>query len=170
MFRHLKGGLSIANKEPLPSQIERFLVFGNKKSHPRATENNRPAASGKMGAENLSTIVTSGCHFIGDFRCSDSARINGKIDGTIVADGLLIIEEGASVVGEIAAESAIIHGCVKGNLEATGRIEFHRSARFDGDIVSPLLLISDGAVFNGHSSMPGDTVGDKGRSALVTAR
>lgn len=155
-------------------------MFGNKKPHPQAAavQNHAPAQPQpirrapmpqKKGPENSVTILTSGCHFNGRLYCRGSSRIGGRIEGTIVSEGLLIIEEGASIVGEIKAEEAVIQGHVKGKLEAKGRIELHSTARFEGDILTPVLLINEGAIFNGRSSMTSAANFEKGRTPQVVA-
>ena len=99
------------------------------------------------------TILTSGCHFNGKLYCRGSSRIGGKIEGQIISEGLLIIEEEAIVLGEIKAEEAIIQGQVVGKLEAHGRVELASSCKYDGDITTPSLCVHEGAQFNGRSHM-----------------
>lgn len=99
------------------------------------------------------TILTSGCHFHGKLYCRGSSRIGGRIEGQVISEGLLIIEEDAIIQADIKADEAIIQGQVRGKLEAAGRVELCASSRFDGDISSPVLVISEGAQFNGRSSM-----------------
>lgn len=135
-------------------------MFGNKKPQPQIVPQphhpqqiRRPPPPQRRAPDNSVTILTSGCHFNGRLYCRGSSRIGGRIEGTIVSEGLLIIEEGAVIIGEIKAEEAIIQGQIKGKLEAKGRIELHASARFEGDIMTPTLIISEGAIFNGRSTM-----------------
>ena len=39
-------------------------------------------------------IITEGCNFEGKLYCKGATRIGGKVDGEIISEGLLIIEEG----------------------------------------------------------------------------
>lgn len=105
------------------------------------------------------TILTSGCHFNGKLYCRGSSRIGGRIEGEIVSEGLLIIEEAAVIMAEIHADEAIIQGTVKGKLKATGRVELAATSRFEGDISTPSLMVAEGAQFNGRSFM--DVAGEK---------
>ena len=99
------------------------------------------------------TILTSGCHFSGKLYCRGSSRIGGKIEGQIISEGILIIEEGATILAEVKADEVIIQGKVNGRLEAKIRAELYPQSRFDGDIVTPVLVINEGAQFNGRSIM-----------------
>lgn len=118
---------------------------------------NLPALKAKKPAPgrdaNAVTILTTGCHFSGKLYCRGASRIGGKIDGQIVSEGLLIIEEEAVITAEIKADEAIIQGRVQGKLHATGRVELCASSQFDGDIITPILVVREGAQFNGQSTM-----------------
>lgn len=100
------------------------------------------------------TIITAGCHFDGKLFCRGASRIGGRIDGEIVSEGLLIIEESAVISADAKVEEAVIQGHMVGKLEATGRVELAPDCLFEGDIVSPKLLIHEGATFNGRAIMP----------------
>lgn len=102
---------------------------------------------------NAVTILTTGCHFSGKLYCRGASRIGGKIEGQIVSEGLLIVEEEAVITAEIKADEAIIQGRVQGKLQATGRVELCASSQFDGDIITPVLVVREGAQFNGHATM-----------------
>lgn len=99
------------------------------------------------------TILTSGCHFDGKLYCRGASRIGGKIEGQIISEGLLIIEEEAVITASIKADEAVIQGTVKGKLEATGRTELSKTSKFEGDISTPILVVTEGAKFNGRSFM-----------------
>lgn len=99
------------------------------------------------------TILTTGCHFNGKLFCRGSSRIGGKIEGQVVSEGLLIIEEEAVIMAEIKADEVIIQGQVKGKLIAATRVELCDTCQFDGDISAPVLIIREGAQFNGRSTM-----------------
>ena len=105
------------------------------------------------GRDAAVTILTSGCHFSGKLYCRGSSRIGGKIEGQIISEGILIIEEGATILAEVKADEVIIQGKVNGRLEAKIRAELYPQSRFDGDIVTPVLVVNEGAQFNGRSIM-----------------
>ena len=124
------------------------MLFGNNK------KSQTKIKGGVTSNEASVTILTSGCHFNGKLYCRGSSRIGGRIEGEIISEGLLIIEEEAYITAHIQADETIIQGTVKGRLEAKGKVELSDGSRFDGDIVTPRLIIMEGAKFNGHASMP----------------
>lgn|GEM_PF-420217 len=115
-----------------------------------AKANKKPVTGRDTGAV---TILTSGCHFSGKLYCRGASRVGGRIEGQVVSEGLLIIEEEAIITAEIKAEEVIIQGRVEGKLQATGRVELASTSFFTGDISTPVLVVREGAQFNGHSAM-----------------
>ena len=49
----------------------------------------------EQGRDYAVTILTGGCHFSGKMFCRGSTRVGGKVDGEIVSEGLLIVEQEA---------------------------------------------------------------------------
>ena len=124
-------------------------MFGSKSPSGSANKVRKSA----VARDSAVTILTSGCHFVGKLYCRGSSRIGGRIEGEIVSEGLLIVEEEAQIEAEITAEEVIVQGRISGRLEAKGRIELHPSSHFKGDISTPILIISEGAQFNGSCVM-----------------
>ncbi len=113
-----------------------------------------PSAKSSPRDANAVTILTSGCHFTGKLYCRGSSRIAGKIEGQIISEGFLVIEDEASITAEIKADEAVIQGKVQGKLHATSRVELCAASQFEGDIMTPVLVVREGAQFNGHTQMP----------------
>lgn len=118
------------------------------------------------------TILTNGCHFNGKLFCQGSTRIGGKIEGEICSEGQLIIEDEADISADIKADDVVVQGTIKGTLEATSRVELCASASFEGDIISPVLVINEGAHFNGRAAMadPAKKDGKKGLTGGISPR
>ncbi len=124
------------------------MVFGDRKSS--ASNKGRQGASAKdVGV----TILTAGCHFEGKFYCQGASRIGGRIDGEIVSEGLLIIEEGAVVTAKILADEAIVQGTVYGEIRIKKKIELASTCKVKGNIIAPCLNIQEGAILNGTTTM-----------------
>jgi len=81
-------------------------------------------------------------------------RIDGRLNGTISSEkGTLIVSAGGHVEANISVASAKINGTVNGDIHATERIEFGRTARVRGNIQTPALVVEEGAVFEGGCRM-----------------
>jgi cytoskeletal protein CcmA (bactofilin family) len=88
----------------------------------------------------------------GKLNFEGSARIDGQIEGEILAKDL-IIGESALVTAQITVASVIVAGTIKGEIIASQRIEIRASARVSGKITSPILVVHEGAAFEGHCAM-----------------
>jgi len=86
-----------------------------------------------------------------------STRLDGTIDGEILAKDHLMIGESAVITAQIRAASIVVAGKVHGDITATHRIEIRPSGRVIGNISAPVLVVHDGALFEGHCSMQSDT-------------
>ncbi|MFK7824698.1 MAG: polymer-forming cytoskeletal protein [Oligoflexales bacterium] len=123
------------------------MVFSDKKP------SNNKQRRGASFHESAVTILTPGCHFNGKLFCRGSSRIGGKIEGEIISEGLLIIEEEAFITAKIKADEVVIQGQVEGELQASGRVKLESTSKFTGDIVTPSLVINEGSIFNGNTKM-----------------
>jgi cytoskeletal protein CcmA (bactofilin family) len=81
------------------------------------------------------------------------ARVDGQIDGEITAKDSLMIGESAVVTAQIKAASIIVAGKVSGDITASQRIEIRPSAKVLGNLTAPVLVVHEGAVFEGHCAM-----------------
>lgn len=110
-------------------------------------------ASASSSRDGGVTILTAGCHFSGKLYCKGATRIGGTIDGEIIAEGLLIVEEDAVINAEIKAEDVVVHGRVEGNLTVQRKIEMCATADVQADITAPNLVVQEGALYNGRTIM-----------------
>jgi cytoskeletal protein CcmA (bactofilin family) len=81
------------------------------------------------------------------------ARIDGQVDGEITAKDSIMVGESAVVTAQIKAASVIVAGKVSGDITASQRIEIRPSARVLGNLTAPVLVVHEGAVFEGHCAM-----------------
>jgi cytoskeletal protein CcmA (bactofilin family) len=122
-------------------------------SAPRAvTESEALARDLREGV--VSGFVGSGTVVSGDAEFKGMLRIDGHFTGRIRSEkGSLIVSAGGVVEANIEVASARINGTVNGDITATGRVEFGRSARVRGQIQTPALVIEEGAIFEGGCRM-----------------
>lgn len=81
------------------------------------------------------------------------ARIDGEVDGEITAKDSITIGENAIVTAQIKAASIIVSGKVSGDITGSQKIEIRPSAKVTGNLAAPVLVIQEGALFEGHCSM-----------------
>ena len=109
-------------------------------------------ASAPTGSD-ARAYLDRGSKISGKISFEGPARIDGEVDGEINAKDALIIGENAIITAQVRAASVSVAGKVSGDITATQRIEIHPSARVNGNIAAPVLVIREGALFEGHCSM-----------------
>jgi cytoskeletal protein CcmA (bactofilin family) len=121
---------------------------------------------GLVGAEELNGFMDEGTEFIGELRFQNTFRVDGKLKGKVVSDHTLIVGESGQVDAEIDCAVVSIKGAVSGRVHARQRIELLAGARVQATLISPRLVIEEGAVFQGQCDMgSAATVG--GKAAIV---
>jgi cytoskeletal protein CcmA (bactofilin family) len=103
--------------------------------------------------ERVETTFSSTTSFNGELRFDSSLRIEGRFKGKIVSKGHLIIGENAKINANIKANSIIIAGEVRGNVEASDRLEMLPTGKLYGNIKTKKLKMADGVVFEGSCQM-----------------
>ena len=110
--------------------------------------------SGKTKTEHLNTIIGDGSELDGELNVSGSVRIDGKLCGKISAGGHITIgQKGIVISPTIHCISAHIAGKVQGDIISPQRVHLTSTATIDGNITTQILVIEEGAVFNGRSEM-----------------
>jgi len=103
----------------------------------------------------ISGFLDEGTDFQGELRFRETMRIDGKFNGKIFSKNVLIIGESAKIEGDIEVSNISINGQVKGKLVGDKKVEIHSRGRVYGDIITPSLIIEDGAFFHGKCDMDG---------------
>ena len=115
--------------------------------------NRRPASRAVHVSIEAGTYLGDGSKVSGKLNFEGSARIDGQIDGEIIAKDSIMIGDSAVVTASINAASVILAGKVSGDITASQRIELRFSAKVLGNLTSPVLVVDKGAEFEGHCAM-----------------
>jgi cytoskeletal protein CcmA (bactofilin family) len=112
--------------------------------------------------------------FEGTIRFNGTLRIDGRVVGNISSEpgsgSVLIINQQATVTGDIVSDSVLISGRVEGNVHARERVEIFRSGLLKGDVYTGDIMIEGGAEFQGYCHMSdGDAAGGHTPPARRTA-
>lgn len=130
----------------------------------------QPRSSGPGGAAsgNRATIGRS-ITIRGDVTGDEDLLIQGRVEGSVELEqhAVTVGPEG-DVKASIRGRIVTIEGSVEGDLTATEQIILRSSARVQGDIAAPRVVLEDGANFRGGVDMgepKGGSGGSGGRSA-----
>lgn len=104
------------------------------------------------GTGKLESIIGAGSHFNGEIETKGTLRVDGKVEGNLRADWVVIGEK-ALIKGDVEARGIIVGGKVEGNLKGKEIVELKNRGNVSGEIYSNKLTIAEGAVFEGKSYM-----------------
>jgi cytoskeletal protein CcmA (bactofilin family) len=127
----------------------------NEERRPMAMLKRDELTSAPASTGDLNALLGRGSEFEGKLTFEGTVRIDGKFNGTIVTNDVLVIGEGAKVSAEITCGSVIVHGEIVGNVKAKSAVELHQPARMKGNIETPSLMIEKGVNFEGQCKMDG---------------
>ena len=99
------------------------------------------------------TVISRGIKIEGTLSCSGNIRLDGEVQGDISSVGVVIIGENGKVNGQIIADSITIGGRVAGTVRAKDKVVLEAKANLKGDIITKLMMVEAGAIFNGNTKM-----------------
>ncbi len=100
----------------------------------------------------LEVVIGPDSVFKGEISSQGTVRIDGRFEGNIAADCVIIGETGA-IIGDVASKVLVAGGKLTGNVRATDTVEIQPKGEVYGDISASRLSVAEGAVFEGRSSM-----------------
>lgn len=141
--------------EPPPHrEIERPQATG------AVTETESLAREIKDGT--MSGFVGGGTVLSGEAVFKGMLRIDGHLTGRISSEkGTLIVSSGGRVDANIEVATARINGIINGDIIASERLELGRTAQVYGNIQAPVLVIEQGAIFEGGCRMKSNEAAQK---------
>jgi cytoskeletal protein CcmA (bactofilin family) len=116
-------------------------------------------------AGELNGFLDRGSVFRGEMEFEDTMRIDGRFNGRIISKNELIVGDTARIEGEIHVGRIAISGTVIGRIRADHRIEVHRGGRVFCDLITPVLVVEEGAIVQGNC-----VTGEKPEAARVPAK
>ncbi len=102
------------------------------------------------------TVIDHGCEIEGRLTFGGTLILNGKFQGEISSSDTLIVGEAGNLRADVRVGVAIISGQIEGQITALERVELRGNAQIRGDIVTPMLVLDKGVIFNGHCKMKGE--------------
>ena len=149
-----------ANAVPAPSDLSREGIPMSTLSHrDMHTDAFRVASSAVIGK----SVVIKGQIF-----AREDLVIDGEVEGSVEAnENKVVVGPNGKVAAGIKAREVVVHGAIRGNVEAGEKIDIRREAKLVGDIKTQRIVIEDGAYFKGSVDIQRP---DAAAKAAVAAR
>ena len=87
----------------------------------------------------------------------EDLTIEGRVKGTIEVSKTLTIGRYGDVTADINARVVKIIGNARGNIVASDKVEILSEGRYNGNIISEKLVVSEGALLIGNINQEGET-------------
>jgi cytoskeletal protein CcmA (bactofilin family) len=121
-------------------------TFEPASSRPAAPSASSPTA---VGAGDQATIGKS-LIVKGELSGSESLYIDGKVEGAINLPGNRVtVGRNGQVAANIMAREVVVLGKVRGNIQASDRVDIRSEGSLTGDVTAARISIEDGAFFKG---------------------
>ena len=111
---------------------------------------------------NIETLIGPKTRINGDVEFTGGLHVDGYINGDVKGDGkegtFLSVSEQGSIEGSVFAPNVVLNGVVKGDIDATDRVELGAKARVLGNVHYTVIETAVGAQINGkliHRTAPG---------------
>jgi cytoskeletal protein CcmA (bactofilin family) len=109
----------------------------------------RSAAAGAIPNSEQATIGKS-LVVKGEVTGSESLYVDGKVEGSINLPGNRVtIGRNGQVAANINAREIVVLGKVRGNCQASDRVDIRSEGSLTGDVIAARISIEDGAFFKG---------------------
>lgn len=94
--------------------------------------------------------IGKGLFIKGEINGSESLFIDGKVEGSISLPGNRVtVGRNGQVSASITAREIVVLGKVRGNMNATDRVDIRAEGSLSGDVAAARISIEDGAFFKG---------------------
>ena len=111
------------------------------------------------------TMIGEGISVVGTLQISSGVvRLDGRLEGKITGPGTLVVGEKGSFQGEMEVDNLVLNGRAEGTLIVAATAHVTANGKLYGKIQANLLVIDQGAVFDGEGktvrkeeSTPGST-------------
>ena len=113
---------------------------------------NKRRLEDRLGASR--SILASNTRIQGNLDGDESFLVKGHLEGDVVSKGLVWLDKGGRIEGQIRCPYVIIDGELIGNIKSAVRVELRTDSRMVGNVETENLAVAEGATFEGGIHMP----------------
>ena len=101
----------------------------------------------------VNTVIGSETELKGELHSQGSIRVDGRVEGVVIAQGDVHIGENSYIEGNVHAKRVIIAGEIHGNIESNQGIKICSTGKVFGNISGDRLMIEEGGINKGKVNM-----------------
>jgi len=142
-----------ANASPTPEPTRPSLAPtapAHEASSPVAARPAIPTSSAVVQSPTEQATIGKSLVVKGEVTGSESLYIDGRVEGAINLPGNRVtVGRNGTVAANITAREIVVLGKVKGNVNASDRVDIRSEGALTGDVIAQRISIEDGAFFKG---------------------
>jgi cytoskeletal protein CcmA (bactofilin family) len=145
-----------SKRETKPDSLSREDVVGNLYPDTLTSEVDvaqSPSEFPRTSDRGNESVIDPHARFNGKYVSDRDLRIEGEAQGEIECQGTLIISPQARVRSAIKAHNVIVNGDYEGDVDCGGRFEIGSTGRVKGNIKTQVLVVKEGAHWEGGVTM-----------------
>ena len=104
-------------------------------------------------AQGDTCIIGAGVQINGRLTGQTPVTVFGHVEGSIVLESDLIVDQGGQVTAQVEAQNITVRGTYSGELVAHEVVTFEAGSTVTGNIRAPRVVIAEGARFKGNIDM-----------------
>jgi cytoskeletal protein CcmA (bactofilin family) len=145
-----------SKRETKPDSLSREDVVGNLYPDSLTSEVDvaqSPSEFPRSSDRGNESVIDPHARFNGKYVSDRDLRIEGEAQGEIECQGTLIISPQARVRSAIKAHNVVVNGDYEGDVDCGGRFEIGSTGRVKGNIKTQVLVVKEGAHWEGGVTM-----------------
>jgi cytoskeletal protein CcmA (bactofilin family) len=145
-----------SKRETKPDSLSREDVVGNLYPDSLTSEVDvaqSPSEFPRTTDRGNESVIDPHARFNGKYVSDRDLRIEGEAQGEIECQGTLIISPQARVRSAIKAHNVVVNGDYEGDVDCGGRFEIGSTGRVKGNIKTQVLVVKEGAHWEGGVTM-----------------
>jgi cytoskeletal protein CcmA (bactofilin family) len=103
----------------------------------------------------VETLIGEGTTVDGKFHSEHPIRIRGTVRGEVESKRRVVVEAKGDVHASVIAREVIVDGQVEGEVTSFERAHIGPTARVVGELSAQVIVVDEGAYFEGHVEMSG---------------
>jgi cytoskeletal protein CcmA (bactofilin family) len=149
MWTPNKPGTTPSTPEPQRPQTPASPTFETAAT-PSSPARPTPSAGGAAAVTGEQATIGKSLIVKGELSGSESLYIDGKVEGAINLPGNRVtVGRNGQVAANIMAREIVVLGKVRGNCQASDRVDIRSEGSLTGDVIAARISIEDGAFFKG---------------------
>ena len=107
----------------------------------------------KSRPEKIQTLIGAKTRINGDVEFTGGLHLDGQINGNVKSEvgsgAVIVVSDQGCIEGSVSVPNIVLNGIVKGDIEASNRVELGPKARVLGNVHYEIIETAIGAQING---------------------